>query len=114
MSENVKRLRGLLALLGSAVENGASAVERVHVATAQKPFQILEKTPVAEPAALVDKAHGAVVAGVYESIRAVTKTVVKTLDLVLESVDESATQTAGEGAAAVTAAGDALKNGHNG
>lgn len=85
---NIKRLRGLLALVGSAVENGASAVERVHRATAQRPFDILEKTPVAEPAAVVDKIHNATVAGVYESVRLITKTVVKTLDQVLEAVDE--------------------------
>lgn len=87
---NIKRLRGLLALVGSAVENGASAVERVHLATAARPFDILEKTPIAEPAAVVDKIHGATVAGVYESVRAITKTVVKTLDSVLEAVDEGA------------------------
>ncbi|MEY4577635.1 MAG: hypothetical protein RL701_2338 [Pseudomonadota bacterium] len=89
MNENVKRLRGLLALVGSAVENGATAVERVHKATAKKSFNALEQTPqiVAEPAAAVEEVHGAVAAGVYDTIRLITKSVVKTLDSVLDSVD---------------------------
>jgi hypothetical protein len=91
MNENVKRLRGLLALVGSAVENGATAVERVHKATAQKSFDVLEKAPgvVAEGAAAVGEVQSAVTAGVYNSIRLITKSVVRTLDSVLESVDES-------------------------
>jgi hypothetical protein len=89
MSETIKRWRGLVALLGSTVENGASAVERIHLATARTPFRILEAIPaVATPALLVDQVHAAAVGGTYASIRLVTRVVTKALDIVLDAVDE--------------------------
>jgi len=89
MSETIKRLRGLVALLGSTVENGASAVERIHTATARTPFRVLEQTPslIATPAALVEKVQSATVAGVYESIRLITRVAVKALDVALDAAD---------------------------
>lgn len=88
MTQNMKRWRGLTALIGAAVEHGASAIERVHVATAQRPFTVLSYIPgVAAPSAIVDKIHGATVAGVYESIRVITRLAALTLDAALEAID---------------------------
>src|SRR4029077_16908458 len=73
-SKDIRRLRGAAELLSDAVEHGASAIERVHLATAARPFAILENIP---PTALVARgvhvAHDAIAQGVYGSIRAVTR-----------------------------------------
>jgi hypothetical protein len=91
MTEQIRRWRGLTQLIGAAVEHGASAVERVHMATAQRPFTILEHIPViAAPAFIVDKIYGATTAAVYESVRVITRLAAKTLDLALEAIDEEA------------------------
>ncbi len=72
--KDVKRLLGLAALLADAVEHGTSAVERVHLATAARPFAVLERIP---PTALVARGvhvtHDAIASGVYGSIRAVNR-----------------------------------------
>jgi hypothetical protein len=69
---DLKRLRGAAALLSDAVEHGASAIERVHLATAARPFGILERIP---PTAIVARgvhvAHDAIASSVYATIRAV-------------------------------------------
>jgi hypothetical protein len=73
-SKDIKRLRGAAELLSDAVEHGASAIERVHLATAARPFAVLESLP---PTALVARgvhvAHDAIAQSVYGSIRAVTR-----------------------------------------
>jgi hypothetical protein len=77
---SVNRLRGLRALLQDAVEQGTSAVERVHRATAARPFDILDHIPPIAPAARgVRLVHDATVAGVYETIRQVNRLVGVTL-----------------------------------
>ena len=71
-----KRLLGLRALLQDAVEHGASAVERVHRATADRTFAVLEAVePVREPAKVVHAVHDVVVAGVYDGVRGVNRVV---------------------------------------
>jgi hypothetical protein len=71
---DLKRLRGAAALLSDAVEHGTSAIERVHLATAARPFGILESIP---PTALVARgvhlAHDTIASGVYGTIRAVNR-----------------------------------------
>ncbi len=73
-SKERKRLRGAAALLGDAVEHGTSAIERVHLATAARPFAVLEAIP---PTAIVARgvhvAHDAIASGVYGTIRAVNR-----------------------------------------
>ena len=73
-SNDIRRLRGAAELLSDAVEHGASAIERVHLATAAKPFAILEAIP---PTAFVARgvhvAHDTIAQGVYGSIRMVTR-----------------------------------------
>jgi hypothetical protein len=89
MSENIKRWRGLVALVADAVANGSGSIERVHLSTAQVPFTVLDHIPViAAPAAVVEKIHRVSVQGVYASVRIVTRIVEKTIDVVLEVADD--------------------------
>jgi hypothetical protein len=65
--------RGVVALVGDAVEHGSRAVERVHLETAKRPFVILEHVPVVAPfARVVHVAHDATTRTVYGTIRAVS------------------------------------------
>ncbi len=87
---NMNRWRGLRALLEDAVEHGASAVERVHRATAARPFEILDRIPPLAPGAhVVRVVHDATVAGVYEAIRQVNRLVGGALSVALDVVERS-------------------------
>ena len=68
---SMNRLRGLRALLEDAVEHGTTAVERVHRATAARPFDILDLIARRAGGARRSPVHDATVAGVYETIRQV-------------------------------------------
>lgn len=82
---NLPRWRGLIALIGDAVEHGSTAVERIHMATAQRPFQIIEQIPpVAAPTKLVHGIHDAVVTNTYRQIRWVNGLVQKLADAALD------------------------------
>jgi hypothetical protein len=73
-SKDIRRLRGAAELLSDAVEHGASAIERVHLATAARPFAVLENiAPTALVARGVHVAHDVIAQSVYGSIRAVTR-----------------------------------------
>jgi hypothetical protein len=73
---NIERWRGLRALIETSVQEGASAVQRVHMATANRPFAILQAIPPLEvPVRGVRAVHDTIVNGVYESIRQVTHVV---------------------------------------
>jgi hypothetical protein len=88
--KDIKRWRGLGALIGDAVDHGASAIERVHLDTARRPFAILEQVPaVSQPAQEIHAVHDTVVSGVYTSVRLVNRMVGKTLDAALAALDES-------------------------
>jgi hypothetical protein len=89
---NMKRLKGLRALVTDAVEQTTSAVERVHRATAARPFDVLDQVPPVAPGARgVRLIHDATVAGVYETIRQVNRLVGDTISLVID-VAEKATE----------------------
>lgn len=95
--KDVKRWRGLRALVGDAVEQGASAIERVHLSTARRPFAILEQIPgIAEPAQSIHEIHDTVVSSVYGTVRLVNRVVGQTLDGALAALDTSAAEAAGE------------------
>jgi hypothetical protein len=99
----MNRLRGLRALLEDAVEHGTSAVERVHRATAARPFEVLDLIPPVAPAARgVRVVHDATVAGVYETIRQVNHLVGVTLSAALDLYDE-VTDEGGPGSAPASA-----------
>ena len=66
----LRRWKGLSALIGDAVEHGSAAVERIHMASARRPFQIIEKIPVLEaPTKLVHGVHDAIVSECFPSLR---------------------------------------------
>jgi len=87
---DVKKLRGLKALLQDAVVNGATSIEAVHMATAARPFKVLEMIPaVAGPSQIVRAVHDAIVTTGYAATRAVTEAVGVGLDLALDAVEGS-------------------------
>jgi hypothetical protein len=87
--DDLSRLRGARKLVTDAVEHGSEAVERVHLATAARPFGILEKIPgVAEPARVVHTVHDATTKLVYVSIRAVNRVVGAALDVAIDVAEK--------------------------
>jgi hypothetical protein len=85
---DLKRLRGLASLLGDAVEHGASAVQRVHLATAARPFGILEAIPPTAPVArIVHVVHDGIASGVYGTIRATSRLVGVAANLAIDAAE---------------------------
>ncbi len=80
-----RRWRGLSALAIDAVDNGARAVERVHLATARRTFDVLDMIPpIALPARGVRLLHDAMTSSVYAIIRVTTRAVGGTIDVLLD------------------------------
>lgn len=83
-----KRIRGLRALVQDAVEHGSSAVEKVHLATASRPFRILQAIPpLSGPVRAIRVIHDLSVSTVYGSIRLVNRAVGTALDVALDAVE---------------------------
>jgi hypothetical protein len=81
----MEQLRGLRALIETAVDQGTSAVERVHRATAARPFAVLDAIPpIALPARGVRVVHDAILDTVYGSIRQVNRMVGGTLAFAID------------------------------
>ena len=88
---DVKRWRGLKSLVRDAVEQGASAIERVHLATAARPFAILAQLPaLEEPVRGIQQVHDTLVASTYATIRTVTRAVDAVADIALDAVESAA------------------------
>lgn len=80
----IDRWRGLGELLLDAVEHGSTAVERVQIETARRPFALLERiAAVAAPARGIHAVHDAAVSGVHAAIRGVTRLARATLVVAL-------------------------------
>jgi hypothetical protein len=87
--ETKKRLRGLKNLVADAVVHGAAAVEKIHLTTTKRTFDVLEAIPgVAVPTKPIHVLHDFSVKAVYGSIRAVTALVSGVLDVVIDAADE--------------------------
>jgi hypothetical protein len=85
---DLNKLRGLKNLVRDAVENGATAIEQVHLATARKPFAVLEQIPaIAQPARGVQQIHDTVVTTSYGAVRAVTRAVSQAADAALDALE---------------------------
>ncbi|MEM1023137.1 MAG: alpha/beta hydrolase [Myxococcota bacterium] len=70
--EEKARLLGVLELLGEAVDEGSSAIQRAHEAIAERPYDILEDIPpLRAPTRLVRAGHFAVLRGTYGAIRGI-------------------------------------------
>jgi len=92
MSKDKNRIRGLLALATDAIEHGSRAVERVHRATADRPFAILGllPEPIALPARGVKLVHDVSLTAVYGSIRIVNQAVAATVDVAFDLAESMA------------------------
>ena len=87
----MRRLRGLRALVTEAVEHGSLAVERVHKATAARPFAVLEHLPEIGPAArAIHVIHDTSVSLAYGAVRLVNRTVGGALDVALAAAEAGA------------------------
>lgn len=83
-----KQWQGLKALVEDAVEHGSRAIERVHIATARRPFAIIEHIPgVAAPARAVHLAHDAAVTTTYATVRLVNRALSAAIGVTLEALE---------------------------
>ncbi len=86
MKTELKRWRGLARLIVDAVEHGSSAVERVHLGTANRTFAILEAVPgVREPAKVVHVVHDLSVRTVYGTVRLVNHALGRGLEVAFDA-----------------------------
>jgi hypothetical protein len=84
VERTMARVRGARALIQDGVEHGSRAIERVQIATAARPFAVLERIPYLDgPARGVHQLHDGVVHGVHDLLRLVNRGVGETLDAVL-------------------------------
>ena len=66
----IKRWRGLKRLLQDAVVHGATAIEQVHLKTAERPFEVLKRIPPLEASVSDVRAiHDTLVSTAYGSVR---------------------------------------------
>ena len=88
MREEAKKIRGLKDVTSAAVEQGASAIEQVHLQTAGRVFSVLKQFPaIAQPAAIVESIHNTIAATSYGAVRSVSRGVSASLDKALDAVD---------------------------
>lgn len=86
-AESMRRLRGLRAVVEDAVEHGSSAVERIHLSTADIPFNVLQRVPGLEaPVRQIRAVHDEAVRSSYRVVRLINRAVARSLDVVLEVV----------------------------
>jgi len=86
---DLKQLRGLKDLVRDTMQHGTTAVEKVHLETARRPFSVLESIAgLSEPVKGIHEVHDAVVASTYGAVRAVAQAVDKALDVALNALDD--------------------------
>ena len=74
MTRKLSRLRGLADLVIDGVEHGSRAVEKVHLATAERWFGLVAAVPpLDQPTNAVRTIHDVSVKGVHGSVRLVTR-----------------------------------------
>jgi hypothetical protein len=87
---DVKRWRGLVALVRDGVEHGSRAVERVHLEIAERTFTVLEAIPVVSaPTEVVHVVHHTIVRSVHAVVRGVSRGVTAGADVALSVVAET-------------------------
>jgi hypothetical protein len=86
-------VRGAIRLAGDAVDHGAGAIERVHLATSDRTFAILELFPiVAGPARLVRHVHGFFTKVSYGALRVSARAAAKVAVAVLDATADAETR----------------------
>ncbi len=89
--EQWRRWRGLKDLVTDVVDQGSSAVQRVHMETAHRPFRILEQIPpLAPPTRVVRVIHDVAVSSVYGIIRLVNGAVGGVIGVALDAAERRA------------------------
>jgi hypothetical protein len=88
------RWLGATTLLTDAVEHASIAIEKIHMSTAQRPFQIIERIPgVSAPAELIHEVHDLIVTNTYKQIRFWNSTVQKVVQAALAEESNGAPPT---------------------
>jgi hypothetical protein len=73
--DTIRKLRGLNALVGDALDAGVTRTEQIHRAIAQRPYDVLKRiSPVATPVRTVESVETAISGMVYWTIRLATRT----------------------------------------
>lgn len=95
--ETKKRWRGLKNLIADAVVHGSAAVEKIHLATTKRTFDVLEAIPGVDlPAKPIHAVHDFSVKAVYGTIRGVTAVVSGVLDVVIDVSQDDHAATASD------------------
>lgn len=90
----LKRLRGVAALLGEAMEQGTLAIEGLHKGTAARPFAILERIPpTALAARVIHVVHDGVSSIVYGIVRGSGRLMRKTVLVAFDAAERVAVET---------------------
>ena len=85
MTTTKSRWFGLKTLLEDAVEHGSRAVEKVHLETATRTFDVLEAIPkIATTAKVVRVVHDGLVTNTHVAIRLVNQGVHRAADAIIE------------------------------
>jgi hypothetical protein len=90
MADNIDKWRGLKAMVQDAVEQGAAAVERVHLETAKRPFGVIKSiAPLEKPTEGIEAIHDTIVSGAYASVRLVNKLAGRAVDAALDVLEDT-------------------------
>lgn len=85
----MEQLKGIVALVEEAIENGASTVEDVHREIAAKPLEILKNiTPIASTADKIEKIQDQTIGSIYDTIRLVNSKVAEVAKQMLNKIDK--------------------------
>lgn len=85
----MEQLKGIVALVEEAIENGASTVEDVHREIAAKPLEILKNiTPIASTADKIEKIQDQTIGSIYDTIRLVNSKVAEVAKQMLNKIDQ--------------------------
>jgi hypothetical protein len=85
---SLRRAKGLSELIQGAVEHGSRAVQKVHLGTSARTFEILERVPgIAAPASVVRVVHDGWTSAVYATIRGVNKVAFTVIGTAIEVAD---------------------------
>ncbi|MEZ5003808.1 MAG: hypothetical protein R2730_12320 [Chitinophagales bacterium] len=85
----MEQLKGIVALVEEAIENGATTVEDVHREIAAKPLEILKNiTPIAPTADKIEKIQDETIGSIYDTIRLINSKVAEVAKQMLNKIDQ--------------------------
>src|SRR5271166_1564478 len=105
----IDEIRGMKNLFVAAVRGGTATIEKMHASIARRPFEILERVPVAGlPAGAARLLHDGISGGIYSGLRGLLQLAGSAADLALSLPVEEAPAATGPPPAAVDLAIGAL------